>query len=69
MPYQGRPGAYWAILGPDVELRRTEYDLELAVALYRETTDPLVEAMIETLVAPPTLREAVIHAEALEFSG
>lgn len=25
MPY-GRPGAYWALLGPDVALRRTEYD-------------------------------------------
>ena len=22
LPYEGRPGAYWALLGPDVELRR-----------------------------------------------
>jgi putative phosphoesterase len=31
MPYEARPGAYWAVLGSDVELRRTEYvsgDLE-----------------------------------------
>ena len=26
MPYEDLPGAYWALLGPDVELRRTEYD-------------------------------------------
>lgn len=28
MPYEAEPGAYWALLGPDVELRRTAYDLE-----------------------------------------
>jgi putative phosphoesterase len=26
MPYEHRPGAYWALLGPDVELRRTDYE-------------------------------------------
>ena len=25
MPYEREPGAYWALLGPDVELRRTPY--------------------------------------------
>jgi predicted phosphodiesterase len=25
MPYEDEPGAYWAMLGPDVELRRTTY--------------------------------------------
>jgi putative phosphoesterase len=30
LPYEGRSGAYWAMLGPDVELRRTEYDVEAA---------------------------------------
>ncbi len=28
MPYERTPGAYWALLGPGVELRRTAYDLE-----------------------------------------
>jgi predicted phosphodiesterase len=67
-PYQGKPGAYWAILGPDIALRRTEYDVELAVARFRETSDPLVETTIENLLEPPTLREVIAHAEALEFS-
>jgi putative phosphoesterase len=26
MPYEDVPGAYWALLGPDVELRRTAYE-------------------------------------------
>ena len=26
MPYEDAPGAYWALLGPEVELRRTVYD-------------------------------------------
>jgi putative phosphoesterase len=26
MPYEDEPGAYWALLGPEVELRRTTYE-------------------------------------------
>ena len=32
MPYEGKAGAFWAVLGPDIEFRRTEYDVEAAVA-------------------------------------
>ena len=32
MPYEGRPGAFWAVFGPDVELRCTKYDVEAAAA-------------------------------------
>ena len=32
MPYEGQPRAYWALLGPDVEFRRTEYDVVATVA-------------------------------------
>lgn len=34
MPY-GRTGAFWALLGPDVVLRRTEYDLDAAARMLR----------------------------------
>lgn len=34
MPY-GRPGAHWAILGPQITLRRTAYDLERASTVLR----------------------------------
>jgi len=69
MPYEGRHGAFWALLGPDVELRRTEYDVAAAVARYRSSGYPLVEQIIEILEQPPTRAEVTAHAESLEFSG
>jgi predicted phosphodiesterase len=53
VPYEGRPGAYWALLGPDVELRRTEYDLEQAVHELRAGGFPdLDELLKESLLEP-----------------
>jgi predicted phosphodiesterase len=69
MPYEDERGAFWAMLGPQVELRRTDYDLERAVAAYRATDDPLAEQMVELLLTPPTRDEVIEHAERLEFSG
>jgi diadenosine tetraphosphatase ApaH/serine/threonine PP2A family protein phosphatase len=68
IPYEGRPGAYWALLGPDVEFRRTEYDLDSAAAAIRATTYPDPEEKIETLTAPPTAQEAaeIFERQALE---
>ena len=37
MPHEGRPGAFWALLGPTVELRCTEYDVDAAVSGIRES--------------------------------
>jgi predicted phosphodiesterase len=31
LPYEGRPGAFWTLLGPDVGFRRTSYDVEAAI--------------------------------------
>ncbi|HET7373073.1 MAG TPA: hypothetical protein VFJ20_06790, partial [Gemmatimonadaceae bacterium] len=39
MPF-GDPGAHWALLGPEVELRRTPYDLERAAARIRGSSYP-----------------------------
>jgi predicted phosphodiesterase len=39
MPYEDAPGAYWALLGPDVELRRTEYAAEAPLASRREAAE------------------------------
>jgi hypothetical protein len=69
MPYEGRPGAYWALLGPEVELRRTEYDLDAAVARLRASGIPDPDQLVEVLTAPPTAEELIEHAERLEFSG
>ena len=40
MPYEGEPGAYWALLGPDVELRRTPYDVDAAAERIRASGLP-----------------------------
>jgi putative phosphoesterase len=39
MPF-GSPGAYWALLGPGVQLRRTSYDLAQAAERIRATSYP-----------------------------
>jgi len=69
LPYQGKPGAYWALLGPDVELRCTQYDLEETVRRYRASGDPLAEPMVATLLTPPAPEQVIAHAETLEFSA
>jgi predicted phosphodiesterase len=53
MPYEGRAGAYWALLGPEVELRRTDYDLAHALATLRGGGFPDFDEMVkESLVEP-----------------
>ncbi|HSL65775.1 MAG TPA: metallophosphoesterase family protein [Gaiellaceae bacterium] len=52
MPYQGRRGAFWAVLGPRVDFRRTEYDVEDAVARIRGTGYPDAEQLAEWLLEP-----------------
>jgi putative phosphoesterase len=53
LPYEGRAGAYWALLGPDVELRRSEYDLDAAIEELRAGGYPdLGELLEESLLSP-----------------
>jgi predicted phosphodiesterase len=40
MPYESLPGAYWALFGPGLEMRRTDYDREAAAEAIRATTFP-----------------------------
>lgn len=49
MPF-GESGAYWALLGPDVELRRTLYDLEAAAQRIRESGYPPAEEFADRYV-------------------
>ena len=52
MPW-GEPGAYWLLLGPGVELRRTNYDLAAAAARIRETAYPQAEEFAAKNVLQP----------------
>ena len=69
LPYEGRPGAYWAVLGPDVDLRRTECDVEAAVERYRASGQPDLEQIVEMTLTPPESREVIDHAEKHVFAG
>ena len=61
----GEPGAYWLLLGPDVELRRTAYDLAAAAALIRATDYPLDEEFgAGSVLQPPSEAEMVELYEA-----
>jgi putative phosphoesterase len=69
LPYEGKPGAYWGVLGPDVEFRRTAYDLEAHIARMRAEGEPRVDEFVEMLLHPPSRDEAIEHAEGVRFSG
>jgi hypothetical protein len=62
-------GARWAILGPDVELRRTDYDHERTAELYRASGIPRLADDLQMLLEPIGRDEAVAHAETVVFSG
>jgi putative phosphoesterase len=65
MPYQGQRGAYWVTLGPDVVLRRTEYDTEAAVAAIREATGPTHQQLTQWLLEPPDPEETAAYFEGI----
>ncbi len=52
MPFQ-EAGAYWALLGPGVELRRTTYDLDAAALRIRATAYPQADQAASGITAPP----------------
>ena len=56
-PFEGRRGAFWLMLSPDVELRRTEYDYEQAAELIRASGYWDAENTARRLIDPPDPRE------------
>src|SRR5712691_9855256 len=59
MPF-GEPGAYWLLLGPDVQLRYTPYDLEKTAERIRATDYPQADAFATRYVLqPPSEAEAI----------
>jgi predicted phosphodiesterase len=60
MPYEGEVAAFWAILGPDVEFRRTPFDVERSAEALLESGWPGAEAFVEENVRAAVPREEVI---------
>lgn len=66
LPYEGRPGAYWALLGPDVEHRRSEYDVDEMLAAARRVGFPgLEEHFGASLIEPLPADEVTQYFENL----
>jgi putative phosphoesterase len=66
MPY-GDPGAYWLLLGPDVSLQKTNYDLEAAAALVRKSGYPLAQDFADNnILKPETAQEAIEYFEKMQ---
>ena len=55
--FQGA-GAFWILLGPTVQLRRTFYDVAAAAARVRATAYPQAEAFAATSILQPPSEEA-----------
>jgi predicted phosphodiesterase len=61
MPFQDR-GAYWLLLGPDIQLRKSEYDFEKAAARVRQTAYPQAEEFAARNVLEPPTEAATLEA-------
>jgi putative phosphoesterase len=60
MPF-GEPGAYWLLLGPDVQLRRTVYDLTEAAERIRDTNYPQAQEFADREVLHPRSEKEVLE--------
>jgi predicted phosphodiesterase len=69
MPF-GEPGAYWLAIGPDVELRRTSYDLTSAAHVIRATSYPTAEEFAtKNVLEPPSEAEMLAAFARAEVGG
>jgi predicted phosphodiesterase len=66
MPF-GRTGADWLLLGPDVELRNTSYDLADAAERIRATDYPQADSLATSLRQPPSEEEILAQFTRISF--
>ena len=66
MPYEGKPGAFWALLqNGQVELRHTPYAVDAAAAAIRATTYPNAEQMVGWMLEPEDPDEVSAYFESV----
>jgi putative phosphoesterase len=64
MPYEGRPGAFWAFVdGGELEHRHTPYAVDAAVVAIRASGYPEAEYLCATLLEPPDPDEVSAYFE------
>ena len=66
MPYEGRPGAFWAVVdGDQLEHRHTPYAVEAAVVAIRASGYPEAESLCKTLLEPEDPDEVSAYFEGI----
>jgi predicted phosphodiesterase len=65
LPYEGRAAAFWAVVGPQVELRCTDYDVDEALKVFRAAgmTDEVEQEMRLSLFEPADPDEVADYFE------
>ncbi len=61
MPF-GRTGADWLLLGPHIQLRHSDYDLQSAAERIRHTSYPQVDKFVDTYVLNTPSEEQMLQA-------
>jgi len=64
----GEPGAYWLLLGPDVQLRHTLYDFAKAAERIRDTRYPQAQDFARSILQPPSEGETLEALTRVELS-
>jgi predicted phosphodiesterase len=62
MPFAGEAGAYWLLLGPAVEFRRTQYDFRAAAERIRNTQYPQADDFASRYVLNPPAEAEMLEA-------
>ena len=60
MPYEGEVAAFWAILGPDVDFRKTPFDTERSAEALLASSWPEARSFVDENVRAAVRREEVV---------
>jgi predicted phosphodiesterase len=63
MPYEDTPGAYWTLLGPDVELRKTTFDCAAAAEAVQASGCPDADEFAMGVYSPTGRAAGIMHFE------
>ena len=65
LPYEDDIKAFWALLGPDVELRRTPFDVSAAIRAFESVDRGDAAQFVENFRTAPSRQEAAEYFESL----
>jgi hypothetical protein len=65
LPYEDDIKAFWTLLGPDVELRRTPFDIPATIRAFESVRRDDAARFVENFRTAPSRREAAEYFESL----